>query len=350
MFESKTVVIVGAGAGCDINMPLGKDLLTTIAKQIDIKVDHFGTKAISGDQELYQCLRLYLSKPAAERIDADVLNSAVRAMARSLPQAISIDNYLDNHSDDPATLFMGKLAIVNAIVKAERSSKFYFQRNHTESTIESRKSQDTWHAAFFRKLCEGVTSFSKLEESFSKLTFVIFNYDRCLEHFLFETIKTFWRQDNEATATLLSQASFFHPYGSLGNLPWQDYNNSFSFGGGVQPEYLLNAYSKIKIFTEQIRDDTTIDQIKSAVSEAKTIIFLGFAFHDQNIRLLSPKDSSSVTKVFATGINVSPQNLVDAQETLFSQLNLNGRKPWSDFNSKQDCKQLIENNWRLIGK
>jgi len=47
MFKRRTLFIIGAGASCEADMPLGKKLADDIAKSMDIRFE-FGTKAIGG--------------------------------------------------------------------------------------------------------------------------------------------------------------------------------------------------------------------------------------------------------------------------------------------------------------
>jgi nucleoid DNA-binding protein len=58
-------------------------------------------------------------------------------------------------------------------------------------------------------------------------------------------------------------------------------------------------------FTEQELDVSLTDSIASQISRADTIVFLGFGFHDQNIRLLKSNERSKVQRVFATAKGIS---------------------------------------------
>ncbi len=350
MFETKTTFIVGAGAGVDIQMPLGTELKDTIARQLNLRTDDFGRRLLSGDQSILDVIRHNPNQLDDLGITSKDVDQAIKSIRASLHQAISIDNYLDNHSNDAATVFLGKLAIVNAIAKAERKSSVYFEIQSTDSNIDPNKIEPTWYNFLFKKICENNNSIEQLEETLANLSFIIFNYDRCLEHFLFQSIKTYWRLDDEKTAGLLRKTRFYHPYGSLGELQWQNYNRKFAFGGNVSTEFLLTAYSKIKTFTEQVKEGTLINMIRSVMQETETMIFLGFAFYDQNIRLLSPEQEAQVKKIFGTAIGISQWDLEDVDKELLTSLKLQGRRPVHNINPELDCVGLFEKNWRILGK
>jgi hypothetical protein len=57
MLPRKTLFIVGAGAGAELDMPLGDALSAEIAQKADIRFDDFGAEQISGDAFIMNTLR-----------------------------------------------------------------------------------------------------------------------------------------------------------------------------------------------------------------------------------------------------------------------------------------------------
>jgi hypothetical protein len=74
-------------------------------------------------------------------------------------------------------------------------------------------------------------SHKKIDDVFHGLTLISFNYDRCLEHFLFNALQRLYDVDAKKAADICNNAQIFHPYGAVGALPYQNKNNSVCFGG-----------------------------------------------------------------------------------------------------------------------
>jgi hypothetical protein len=63
--------------------------------------------------------------------------------------------------------------------------------------------------------------------------------------------------------------------------------------------------SRIKTYTEQIERSETLAEIRDMVSDAHTIVFLGFSYHPANMKLLSLEHASDVEQIFGTAKGVS---------------------------------------------
>jgi hypothetical protein len=71
----------------------------------------------------------------------------------------------------------------------------------------------------------------------------------------------------------------------------------------------------IKTYTEQVRDEKMITTISNKLKEAEHIVFLGFAYHDQNMQLLFPAERFRYKPMFGTafGMSDSDVNVVSDQ-------------------------------------
>jgi hypothetical protein len=95
----KTVFIIGAGASKEAGLPVGSELKESIAKALDIRFEKL-TRMINGDHFIFEAFRLAAAKDPPHN---DLLPSFQRAGWRirdAMPQAISIDNFIDTHSED----------------------------------------------------------------------------------------------------------------------------------------------------------------------------------------------------------------------------------------------------------
>lgn len=81
--------------------------------------------------------------------------------------------------------------------------------------------------------------------------------------------------------------------------------NGIPFGESLTPSRVGELAVGIKTFTERVDSDDELEEIRSAVANAETIIFLGFGFHDQNMELLTPSGSTRASRVLATANGMS---------------------------------------------
>jgi hypothetical protein len=319
MFRSKTLFVVGAGASCEVGLPSGEKLKEIIASRLNIKFPD-GFKQSGGDLQITDALRQYILANEQSR-DINPYIHACRHIAGALPQAISIDNFIEAHQHDPRIELSGKLGIVRSILESEKSSSLYFDSNN------NRKFNPdvgyVWYRSFFQKLTEGV-SLEKINHLFQNVLIITFNYDRCIEHYLINSLVNYYGiYQEEARGLLNFSLRIFHPYGQVGRLPWQlDDNQGVEFGGTQQVINLLNIVKQIKTFTERVEEEKTLTLIRQSVVEAEVIVFLGFAFADQNMELLNPGKPSNVKKVFATAYGMSDH---DAQDVAAEIARLLGR-------------------------
>lgn len=86
-----------------------------------------------------------------------------------------------------------------------------------------------------------------------------------------------------------------HPYGAV------DRRAPF---GATRANYAEFA-GGIKTYTEQIEETDIKTEIAKEFENAECIIFLGFAFHVQNIRMLRPKNRFASRPIFATAYGMS---------------------------------------------
>jgi hypothetical protein len=223
-------------------------------------------------------------------------------MAQAMPMALSIDNYLDAHQHDPDVLLCGKLAITKAVLNAERASTLTYDHQREEA-LDLGPLQDTWLAKLVNVLTEGVPK-SDVERIFDNLTIISFNYDRCVKVFLRQALQVYYGLSDADVNELMGKLPLYHPYGSVGALPFES-KQGVTFGSDRGGEALLMVSKGIKTFTERVDDEDLLHEMRSCVGSSGQLIFVGFAFHRQNIELLSPEFPRSCSRVFATTMGIS---------------------------------------------
>lgn len=265
MVDNDTVIVVGAGASCEVGLPTGSDLKELIARQLDIFYD--AGRLIRGDALLAEAV-----KEKARRAGAHAeYMSAAATTCQALPFAISIDNYLDAHQGNAVVESCCKLAIVGTILAAERRSTLYIDPQRPKPFTPT--VHRTWFTRFFQMLTQNCAE-ADLRARLARFTLIIFNYDRCVEHYLFHALQAYYNMSPEIAAKLISEIAIFHPYGAVGRLPWQGGDTPTEFG--CEPTYnqLVDLEGSIKTFAEGTDPgDSAINQLRESVQDATCLYF-----------------------------------------------------------------------------
>lgn len=302
--------VLGAGSSYEARMPTGNELKGQIASGLAFKVDDF--RRMEGGDDQIRASIYALGQRTGSPHSVNDYYQAARRISAAMPQAPSIDNFIDSHRSDPALAAVGKLAIASSILKAERSSTLYVSPDSIYNTVNFQLLADTWFNAFFQLVCLNAQE-EDLSDRLSKVRIVTFNYDRTLEHFLYHAIQNYYGTKPERAAEILSHLSILHPYGRVGALPWQCAGTAVPFGGGISSSTLTQVAKTLRTFTEGTSEtESQIEQIRNSVFEAETLVFLGFAFHELNLRLLfgSPRavPVRYSKQVYGTAMGLSESN------------------------------------------
>jgi hypothetical protein len=311
MFESKTLFIVGAGASAEIDLPVGSTLLEMIAKKLKISFQN-GFQLSSGDHRIVDAINRY----ARERNEnQNLYYQKGRMIEDAVPVAPSIDNFLDAHKKDFHLQFCGKLGIVSSILDAERKSRLFVDE-HRGGRDDLGRLGGTWYTSFMKMLDERVDR-DEIETIFDNVSVITFNYDRCIQKFLHVALQKYYLISDARAAELISRLEIIHPYGSVGPLPFEGSGNSaVAYGADVHESSLIEAAGRIRTFTEQIEDEDLLGSIHASVNRAETIVFMGFAFHPQNMQLLDVGMGNEAKRVFATSFLCSQGDI----EVFISQI------------------------------
>lgn len=302
--------VLGAGSSFEAGMPTGSELKEKISSSLSLRTDNFG-RMEGGDDTIRTALYAKGQQPGSSHSVNDYYQAA-RRISTAMPQAPSIDNFIDSHRSNPTIAAVGKLAIASAIIKAEQGSTLYVSPDNIYNTVNFQRLQDTWFTAFFQLLCLNAQE-EELPSRLSRVRVVTFNYDRTLEHYLYHSIQNYYGTKPERAAEMLSHLPIFHPYGKVGSLPWQNSGISVPFGGKLHSLALSQVAETLRTFTEGTSEkESHIDMIRESVFEAETLVFLGFAFHELNLQLLFGTPPGGPVRhskqVFGTAMGLSESN------------------------------------------
>lgn len=341
MQNKKIVFVIGAGASSEVDLPTADKLKNTISRMLDIRYED-GTHRSSGDIRVVEALGI---RSRGEKSDINEYFYAARRISAAMPQESSIDNFIDTHKDDKKIELCGKLGIACSILNAERASRLYIDNSNIYNRLDFSTIEKTWYASFL-KLLTKACSVENLPERLSVLTFIVFNYDRCIEHYLYNSLQNYYGLEPNQAAELTSKIKIYHPYGVVGSLPWQA-GQPVSFGAQPSAGQILNSASQIKTFTEGTDYNTSqIQDIRNNIAQADTLIFLGFAFHTLNIKLMiqQPLPLKNLT-CFGTAKGISDSDCMIIRDDL-QQLGFDKSK--LTINNKLDCFNLFEEYSRSL--
>ena len=340
-----TVYVIGAGASCEIDMPVGNELKDLIAKTLLMKFGKYDIEG--GNHDLYRALKLHTKD---EKTELNEYLVECRHISDNMPLAISIDNFLDTEKENKRLSVCGKIAIVDSILKAEKKSIVYVDPSKRKKRIDFSKLGSTWYLPFFQSLTENLSA-GDLPARFSKIALIIFNYDRCVEYFLINALKNYYRLEHKDARDILSNLSIIHPYGTVGELPSSELNSQ----DGTPYGHVLEHYSYveqsnlIRTFTEGTSEEK-YEELQQWMSTASRLVFLGFAYHRINMELLSnaggnPYDNRKQVTCYGTAYGSSESD----QRSIRSAIDSMYLNETVIHLEDEKCSQFYQNYSRSLG-
>lgn len=337
------VMVVGAGASKEVGLPIGAELKDQIAETLNHRIED---GHISGNNSITNAIFLLNKR---QRNVESWINSC-RKIADAMPLAASIDNFLDAHRSDGEIAICGKLAIAHSILKAESISKMHINNQNINNTIYFKALEETWYNSFFHLIVDGCRP-EDIPVRLSRIAIISFNYDRCIEHFLYHSLRRYYPQIKQDQATkLLASLKIYHPYGYLGPLPWMN-SNAVDFGGTATTDQLISIAQELKTFTEGTDEEhSNIIGIRSTMRSAERVVFLGFAFGEQNLELLYSNNNDHVARlnspVYATAYGLSDSNALTIAKELHD---ISGHQPPSiHIRTGFTCTDLLREYGRSL--
>ena len=275
--KQRTVFVVGAGASAEFGLPIGGELQSRIADMMNMKFDAW--QQVSGDSDIYQEARRRFGK------EDRGIGKAARLISDGVRLTDSIDNFMEKHRNDEKIQVLGKLAIAKCIAEAERDSRLFIGPYGSRDALDVSGVSDTWIVPLFRHLQRSVGA-EDLDKVLADVSFIVFNYDRCIEHFLRWAIMLSHGCNEDDAARVVSEANIYHPYGSLGPLPRTAGATGTVLEFGSSSFDLFEVSNRITTYGEQVLNDDELTNARTWIRNAQQIVFLGFGFHPQNMALM----------------------------------------------------------------
>ncbi|MBB6505618.1 hypothetical protein F4693_002610 [Sphingomonas endophytica] len=303
----RTVFVVGAGASVEFrgsgSMPIGSELAIQIESLID---EDFHGQRSGGSGPVSRSLMQH-SGMGPEHI------SAMMRIRQSIQSKNSVDDFINEWSDIPELPRIAKLCIAECILRAESSSLL---SNLTGEGLGDaavlRGLRDTWLGQLVRSINPAVPR-RNVRDSFKDVAFITFNYDRCIEHFLYHHFTSTLGLPQADAVNELRNIPIHHVYGSLGDIEPLSRNGA---GFGAQ-RYAGYASQGIRTYCEKIGSDEQ-QAIYNEILKADRIIILGCAYHAQNLDLLFGRPPRLGASIWGTAFNL-PSRRVRFLEEYFGQ-------------------------------
>lgn len=307
MFRNKTTFVIGAGASKEVNMPVGSELAELIFYKCDLYFEQFAREPKRGDKRIFSYFLQKEHHQIAEFVEAS------RAIRDGIFGQNSIDDYLNIHRENEFIVRYGKACIAQSIIEKEKNSDLFVADKSNKKELDLRRLKNTWYVELLKILCHNIQK-DDVEKIFDNVSFVVFNYDRCLEYFLYYSIRDLYQLTDEEILRVMGKAKILHPYGQIGQLPELKKGMiSIPFGahsGGHEARFDLESIAgQLLLYTEDSIKATISEDIRATIENSYQLICLGFGFHEQNLKILSPSNKEKIHRIYATSHGISEENL-----------------------------------------
>lgn len=294
--SKQVVLIIGAGASNDLHgqFALGNELLKQISDRVTDRTSP-NTPNLSNllDKLGYD---LSLRKDFVYHLDKYKITS----------ESPSIDGFIDEISSYPEFVEVrekyvqiAKFAIMFHILGYESELK-----NASVSGLKS----DAW----IHELAKFIDEKKILETDNDgyDLKIITFNYDRNIEHYLYNHERF---KDKKGKIKTYIENSITHVYGKIGNLNWQSSQDSFEFGEqNDRAQKIYEGKNAIDLmYMERLQkniDDNKASQWIHDYETTRIVGAFGFSFDLINYRLLSLQNLELIKNNIQVIANIYPSN------------------------------------------
>ncbi len=300
MIEKPTVFILGAGASVPYGYLTGKGLREDICNNFEQRI----VNLVNSDPQY--------SSYSVEPFSKDAIKLTETFFDS---HTLSIDLFL---ARNPKFAEIGKQAIVTSILESERKSSF------GEKMQDIFKSQD-WYSYLFDKMTAEMSDPESYDKFYrNEVTFITFNYDRSLEHFLYESLRnSFSEAPTDKIQNQFNKIKIFHVYGVVDKLLWRDGSTKYR---EIPSLTTINVLSRnIKIVHERSIPGDDIKAMKDIIKEAKRIYFLGFGYARENLEILGLPAVLGGQQIFGTAFTFTNNEISEIKRRLSGPRSLN---PW----------------------
>lgn len=402
---NNTLLILGAGSSAECGFPVGEKLIRDIYEFVKGSTEGYkrdsNHRAVKIRLENKQLIWRLLERKGLKKADGfpygvEDVEKFGNALCEAHPR--SIDEFLHDRKEFSD---IGKICILYCLSKYEdeKGLKPVFSDNkYCYPNLD-------WYKYLWHSLTDGAAG--NIEEfKKNRLKVITFNYDRSLEEFLLRAIRSkFGLTDWEAFELFKKTVDIKHVYGNLGvsfeefnysstedkevdvtwiegsprPMPYKPYDPAILFrlwGGpgeygatdmdvltfrfGQESDQLdlakiiVERAMRIKTYNENFKNEMTT-KFRNIIKNAENIIFLGFAFHSQNLKVLGlgPNLISKHTKVYGTAYGLSNPELEEKRQIIRAFIDLPERvqivvKIYNQWDGLDENKSIIKSFFKNV--
>lgn len=264
MLRKPTVFVLGAGASAPFGFPTGAKLYSAVVHALND--DAAGFTFLQGQMGF----------------GANQIRNFRQALFYSGKN--SVDQFLEHRFE---FIEIGKAAMAMILIGAEVEDALFAMEN-------------SWLRYTYERLNTSFDDFGG-----NAVSFITFNYDRSLEHFLFVSLKhSYGKTDQECTSEI-AKIPIIHLYGRLGFLPWQ-HTAGRSYHHQIDGRVIRNAVQNMKIVHEDTSGaaDDDFERAKELIAKAEQVYFLGFGYNEINMRRLDLRNVLSTSEARDTAVDI----------------------------------------------
>lgn len=287
MINTETVFVLGAGASHPYGFPLGERLVSNMI--INLHDDHqIGYLVKYGFED-------GLIRKFGEKLKGSNLKS--------------IDAFLEHQNNDFKVF--GKVAIAQELTKY--------------TAYDTINGSDDWYKEIWNSMYTAPELVAQ-----NKISFISFNYDLSLEHYLYQSIASTFDLTEEQSSQIFSSFNIVHLHGKLSVEPWDK---------SYKPKIdIVQAAEGIKIISDEIVDDKDFVKAHQLLAKAKRIYFLGFGYHRVNVERLKVKELSLDQTIEGSGFGLTGLQCVQIDD-LFGRHTTVSRS--SHWNNREFIRQRV---------
>jgi hypothetical protein len=287
MITKPTVFVLGAGSMVDYNFPIGWQLVRDV-------VENFAK---------YGDLRALLLNNSD--FEEEQLNKYLQALEGSAQN--SVDAVLEEQQEH---LEIGIATMSIVLIRRETTANLYRQWDP----------QQNW----LRYLLMHLRGTSFAEFHTNSVSFVTFNYDRSLEHFLCTTLAHTFSKSAEESGAVINKIPIIHLHGRLGYLPWENQQGrpSRPYDTTITKDVVKACISEVKVVhrTTEVNAEE-FARAKKLLAKAERVYFMGVGFNNLNLERIGVKNLQA-GQTSATGVGLTQKEYDDLHRSLSDYLNI----------------------------
>lgn len=312
MIERKTVFILGAGASVDYGFPTSDQLREKIVAPSLRRIYENSKQSNEAHKDSQTGVWNYIFNKHGK----DNVFNFRESFSKSGKQ--SVDAFLEHRQE---FLDIGKTMIAMNLIDRESENALF-------------KAKNNWYEHIYGRLN---TSFEDFDRN--NVSFITFNYDRSLEHYLLTCIKNSYDKTDEEAAKVLKKIPIIHLYGSLGSLSTLgEDEESREYNTKITTNIIDMCINKIKIIHEDVDldSDEEFQKAYELIRDARMICFLGFSYDENNLKRLRLRDILTLNHlVFGSAYGLMPAEANKIKAWFGSELA--NREMYIDQSGELDC-------------